>query len=129
MSRSCRDLDSIREVLIASIGSRVTIILSSGRILRGVEIEAVSDDLVIASFDGEIITINIRRIDAVITRCRKLLGTLLSRRCSRESRSRSRESCIGSRVSGSVSRESFIGSRGSELTSRGAFESSRSFGS
>jgi hypothetical protein len=113
LSRSCRELDSIRDVLVASIGSRVTIILSSGRILRGVEVEAVDGDLVIVSFDGRIITINIRRIDAVITRCRRLLGTLLSRRCRREF--------------DPGSREEFEGSCGFESRRRGEFESSRRF--
>ena len=107
MSRISRDLESIRDILIASIGSRVTIILSSGRILRRVEVEAVDGDLVIASFDGRIITININRIDAVITCCRQLLEPLLNRRRRREFESRSRREFGSSRRIESRSRESF----------------------
>lgn len=96
MSRIIRDFDSIRDVLLASIGNRVTIILSSGRILR-VVVEAVVDNLLIASANDRIITVNINRIDAVITCCRQLFAAIIDRRSSRTSdassdNSRSRES-------------------------------------
>lgn len=122
MSRISRDLESIRDILIASIGSRVTIILSSGRILRRVEVEAVDDDLVIVSFDGQIVAINIRRIDAVITRCRRLLGRLLFRSRSRGFESRSRREFEGSIGSRSRSRREFESSRRFQSRSRGSLD-------
>lgn len=99
MSR-CRNFDDIRDVLLASIGDRVTIILSSGRILT-VQVMAVDDDLLIASVRNRIISININRIDAVLSSCDELLASILNRRGSGSrgsSRSRSRS------ISGSTSR-------------------------
>lgn len=113
MSRVFRGLDDVRDVLRASIGNRVTIILSSGRILR-VIVEAVDDDLLIASFDGRIVTINIDRIDAVVTNCDNLLGSFLDRRGSRSRRrvSRSRSRSRSRIRSGSSRRRGdFVGSR------------------
>lgn len=123
MSRIIRDFDSIRDVLLASIGNRVTIILSSGRILR-VVVEAVVDNLLIASSDDRIITININRIDAVVALCRQLFEAVLDRRRSRGSdpvleSSRSRETLgIVDDVNSRSTDSRIIGDAGSRSRSR-----------
>jgi hypothetical protein len=76
MSRAITDFDSIRDVLKASVGSRVPIILVGGRRIV-VEVLAVRGELLIASVGCRPITINIDCICAVCICCETILRFLL----------------------------------------------------
>lgn len=89
MSRVFRGIDSIRDVLEASIGNRARIYLSNGRIIN-IEVENLEDDLLIASVGNRLISININRIDAVVSSCEELFQTIIDRQDDSGNYSRSR---------------------------------------
>jgi hypothetical protein len=94
MRKNFTDFDSIKDVLKASIEQKVTIILISGQKLT-VEVEAVIDNLLVASIDGKILFIDIECICVVITCCEEILESLLGKnhRKREEEESRKHEKC------------------------------------
>lgn len=70
--------NGIRDVLKSSIESRVTIVLERGQRLT-VEVDAVVDDLLVASVGNRILFINIECICVVITCCEEVLEFLLNK--------------------------------------------------
>lgn len=90
MSRAIRNFDSIRDVLKASIGRVVPIVLVGGRTIL-VEVVAVKGDLLLASVRCRIVTISIECICAVIINCETILRFLLKHRRIRETRERHEE--------------------------------------
>lgn len=78
MSKKSCNFDGIKAVLKASVESRVTIVLVSCQRLV-VEVDAVVDDLLIASIDNRILFIDINCICVVINSCEEVLEFLLSK--------------------------------------------------
>jgi hypothetical protein len=70
---------SIKDVLRALIENQATIILVSGEKLT-VEVEAVIDNLLVASIGNRIIFIDIECICVVVTCCEEILEFLLNRK-------------------------------------------------
>lgn len=79
MLRNFMEAKNIKEVLKGLIETRVTIILVSRQRLT-VEVDAVIDDLLVASIDGKIFFIDIECICVVVTCCEEVLESLLNRR-------------------------------------------------
>lgn len=70
---------NIKEVLEGLVEQRVTLVLVSGQRLT-VEVDAVVDDLLVASIDGKILFIDIECICVVLTCCEEVLESLLRKR-------------------------------------------------
>lgn len=79
MFRTFKDIDSIKDALEALIEQRVTIILISGQRLT-VEVDAVVDNLLVASIGNKILFIDIECICVVVTCCEEILESLLNRK-------------------------------------------------
>jgi hypothetical protein len=77
MSRSFNNLKNIKEVLQSLIETQACIVLVSGQKLN-VEVDAVVDNLLVASVGNRIIFIDIECICAVITCCEEILEFVLS---------------------------------------------------
>lgn len=94
MSKNFGDFKNIKEVLRSLIEQRVTLVLESGQKLT-VEIDAVVDDLLVASVNGKILFVNIECICVVVTCCEEALEAFLNNnlRTGREEESRSRGMC------------------------------------
>jgi hypothetical protein len=78
MEFSKEKIDGIKDVLRSSIESRVTLVLCSCQKLT-VEVDAVVDNLLVASIGNRILFIDIECICAVITCCEEVLEFLLNK--------------------------------------------------
>ena len=77
MSRSFKNFNNLKDVLKGLIEQQVTIILVSGQKLT-VEVDAVVDNLLVASVGNRLVFIDIECICVVITCCEKILEFVLN---------------------------------------------------
>jgi hypothetical protein len=106
MFRNFMELRNLKEVLEGLVEQKVTIILVSGQRLT-VEVDAVVDNLLVASIDGKILFIDIECICVVVTCCEEVLESLFDRKRSRRRMEEEEDRCglKGKEFFGNVSRE------------------------